>query len=61
VPDYGAGDAVYDATGKLVTRVVLGQGLQGRPTLQPSLSARTRRSHAGFGPGAVNEFSPGAR
>jgi hypothetical protein len=62
VPDYAAGDAVYDATGNLVTRVVLGQGLAGRPVLQQDRAAGPpARRAGGFSPGVVNEFSPGAR
>jgi hypothetical protein len=61
VPDYAAGDAVYDAAGNLVTRVVLGPGLAGKPLLQGrSAPAQPRRGNA-VSPGAVNEFSPGAR
>jgi hypothetical protein len=61
VPDYGAGDAVYDATGNLVTRVVVGTGLQGKPVLTRGRAAVPRRSADARSIDAVNEFSPRAR
>jgi hypothetical protein len=58
IPDYGAGDPVYDANGNLVTRLVLGGGNAAPPPRQREGSAPRRGVE---GRGAVNKFLPGAR